>query len=523
MLINPVLGMFAPSSKNQNRNGQTATFGSLRSRSSAGVLANEYMEFLFDVQWRNRSEGLLGGRDAGVYNPGIIIDDDPTGRPVSVEDRLLNPFSFSSFRNFFIMYCSFVDGLDRGLRLPVIYLLKTKYLLSQAVAFTAYGISLSPWLAKPFLAVVTDTVPVMGLKRKPYIVGSAWVNGLSLAGFGALTTTGIGGYILPMSLMTLRTFCRGVTTSVAQAMLLEDCSDRDQSTTSGIISQYHTAHRFGQFMSVAVSGILLSTNSFLSVFLGCAVFHAGSILLATLLEEAPAPASSSSSDEISQKIDQLRRVVNEEPGYYSLLEYAFWTMACPNYEARMAYYLLDDRHMSVFQLSLVSTAQTVASLTTPSIYYHFCADRPLRPLLKTFTIASVPAALLPLFLTTGASDALHLNPVVVASFSGFMLTMMNDLQMIPANVLVTRYAKKGLEGTIFSVFTVTEGVGRVVSEFYVGIVPVALGAAAWNNYQNMSLYIGLSGLFQLSPLPSVENMPEGEPEDKDAVPLLTED
>jgi hypothetical protein len=299
-------------------------------------------------------------------------------------------------------------------------------------------------------------------------------------------------------------------------MLLEDCADGDQTMTSAMISQYHTSHRFGQFLSVAVSGILLSTNSFLSVFLGCAAFHAGSILLATLLAEAPASESASSSSsssspsysvEIKQKLEELGRRVSEDPAYSCILEYAFWTMTCPNYEARMAYYLLDDRHMSVFQLSLVSTAQTVASLLTPSIYYRFCADRPLRPLLKYFTIASMPAALMPLFLTTGASDALHLNPVVVASLSGFMLTCMNDLQMMPANVLVARYAKKGLQGTMFSVFTVTEGVGRVFSEFYVGIVPVALGAAAWNDYRNMSLYITVSGLFQLTPLPAVEKMP----------------
>ena len=470
---------------------------------------SEWSDFIFCAAPRSPKRGLQGGRDEGSASPlleaPVPTEEGFTAR--SVEDALLNPFAFSSFRNFFVMYCSFVDGLDRGLRLPIIYLLKTKYMLSQAVAFTAFGVSLSPWLVKPYVAVVTDTVPLFGLRRKPYVIGSAWVNGLSLGAIGAATSTQFGGFLLPMSLMTLRTFCRCVTGSVVQGMLLEDCSLGDQSEMTAQISQYHTTHRLGQFMSVLASGVLLSTNSFLTVFLGIAAFHGGSILLASVLEEPPVLPVESVSESITEKLSELSEIVSKEPGFSPLLEYAFWAMACPNYEARMAYYLLDERHMSVFELSIVSTAQTIASLVTPVIFHFFCNNKPLPPLLQSFTIATVPAALLPLFLTTGASDYLGLPALPVAALSGFALTAMNDLQMMPANVLVARIAKKGFEGSMFSIFTVTEGVGRVVSEFYVGLVPVALGAAAWNGYANMSLYIGVSGLFQLTPLGAVSRVP----------------
>jgi hypothetical protein len=470
----------------------------------------EWDDFIFGATPRcHGTSRLHGGRSPESPVARVTVDAlevSPTTQ--TIEDALLEPFSFSSFRNFFIMYCSFADGLDRGLRLPIIFLLKTKYMLSQAVAFIAYGLSLTPWLAKPCIAVVTDTVPIFGLRRKPYVIASAWVNSLSLGGIAATTATQVGGYILPMSLMTVRTFCRSLTRAVVQGMLLEDCAEGGQATTTGLITQFHTSHRLGQFASVLASGILLSTNSFLTVFLGVAAFHAGSILLATLLEEAPAPVDASSSHaSISQKLDELQQIVSSEPGFYPVLQYAFWAMTCPNYEARMAYYLLDERHFSVFELSLVSTAQTVASLFIPSIYNHLYKDAPLQPLLSSFTLATVPAALLPLLLTTGVSDSLNVNPVAVAVISGFALTAMNDLQMMPANVLVAQMARKGMEGSMYSIFTLVDGVGRVVSEFYVGIVPVALGAAAWNSYTNMSAYIAVSGLFQLTPLVSVNEIP----------------
>ena len=336
------------------------------------------------------------------------------------------------------------------------------------------------------------------------------MNAGALALIGYFADSQVGGFLVPMGLMTVRTFCRGVTGSVIQGMLLEDCRASDsQSHTSVLVSQYHTAHRLGQFVSVCVSGILLTTTSLSTIFLSMAVFHGGSILLASLLEE-PVVTDALALDAIPSKIEELKETALDSPQFSSLLQYAFWAMASPTYEARLAYYLLDERAMSIWQVSLVTTAQTVAATITPTVYSFFFQKSNLRPLLKNFTLWTVPASLLPLLLTTGVSDTLGLNQTAVAAASGFCLTLATDLQMMPANVLVAQLSKKGLEGASYSLFTVTEGVGRVVSNFYSALIPVVLGASDLNGYANMTLYVLVSAGFQLSPYRVADGVEVGE-------------
>ena len=490
MLINDTLGLYVPRcGSNMIRRDDSGSESSSRScMSNAGGLAHRaWSDFIFDCCIPVSSFGLKGGAIESV-------------------DMIVNPFQLVSYRNFLVMYCSFVDGLDRGIRFPMLYILKTQFGLTQAIAFTAMGVSMSPWLLKPLIALFTDTIPIFGLRRKPYLIVSAAVNAISLCLIGYFSITHIGGFLVPMSLMTLRTITRCVTGSVAQGMLIEDCQDQTQSFISVLMSQYHTSHRMGQFLSVCFSGWVLSSNSLAIIFEATAAFHFGSMAFAFALNESPVlPIQENTLDDLPYKIDELREVVATQPRFKDVLGYSFLAMASPTYEARMAYYLLDDRGLSVAELSLVTVAQTVAATITPLVYSVFFQKANLNTLMNQFTIATVPASLLPLILTSGLSSYWGLSHVVetaIAAGSGFFLTLSTDLQMMPGNVLVARLSAPGLEGASFSLFTVMEGMGRVCSNISSGVLPLILGASSLNGYANMSMYILVCSAFQLAPLRS---------------------
>lgn len=320
--------------------------------------------------------------------------------------------------------------------------------------------------------------------------------------------------------MFLRTFCRGITGSVAQGMLLEDCRGDDpntdpqstQSKTSVMISQYHTAHRVGQFLSVCASGYLLTYSSMTSIFASMAAFHLGSIGFALAMLETtirPIDQDVAELEDISAKMHELHSIATDQPEFKSILQYAFLAMVNPTYEARMAYYLLDDRHLTVMDVSIVTIAQTVAASVTPTVYSFFFQKSKLGPLLKKLTLATVPASLLPLLITSGLSEQLGINETAVAAVSGFLLTMTTDMQMLPANVIVAQLAKPGFEGSSFSLLTVVEGIGRVGSNISSGILPPLLGASAWNFYGNMSAYVVICTAMQLLPLSAIKGSPGG--------------
>jgi hypothetical protein len=467
-----------------------------------GLRTAEYHDFLFGcssaIVPSPRRPKLLGGQP-----------DDTGGSAFEV------PYSFvgDSSRAFLVLYCSFVDGIDRGIQLPLLYTLKTNFHLSQIAASAAIGVSLSPWLFKPVLALITDTIPILGYRRKPYIFGAATINAVSLGLIAYCSLHHFGGVLIPMTLMTLRTFGRAMIDAAAQGLLLEDCrgpsgTENDQSKTSVLVSRFQAAHRLGQFLNVLASGYLMSTQSITPVYVSMAAAHVGTMVLSWATEEDrvdPLPLSSSSSnvDELLAKYDELKVAIAATPAFTNVLEYAFLSVAVPSYETPMAYYLIDARHFSITSMSLVNIVQTTGSLIAPIIYSEFFQRSKYSSLMIGLTVASIPASLIPLVITTGLASSYGLNEVALAAFGAFTLTVVNDLQMLPANVLIAQLAPKGLEGTSFSLLTVVEGTGRVVSNVISAILPYGVGAVA-PRYSNMSLYVVVCTVFNVGPFSAIE-------------------
>ena len=464
-----------------------------------GLHTSEWTEFLFPTPSPPRKAlRLLGGQP-----------DDVGGSPFEV------PYAFvgDSSRSFLVLYCSFVDGIDRGIQLPLLYTLKTQFHLSQLAASAAIGISLSPWLAKPLLALVTDTLPIFGYKRKPYIFGAAAMNAVSLSLIAYASMHHFGGFLVPMALMTLRTFARAMIDAAAQGLLLEDCrgpsgEENDQSRTSVLVSRFQAAHRLGQFLNVCASGYLMSTSSITPVYLSMAAVHVGTMLLAWASDEERVEPGGSAAlvpamTQLTDKFLELKSIVHESPAFTNVLEYAFLTVAVPSYEAPMAYYLLDARHFSLASISLVNIVQTTGSLLAPVVYSQFFQSSKYSSMMTGLTFASIPASLLPLFITTGFATTYGLNEVALASFSAFTLTIVNDLQMLPAHVLIAQLAPRGLEGTSFSLLTAVEGTGRVLSNVVSATLPYGVGAVA-PTYSRMSLYVVLCTVFNVGPFSAIE-------------------
>jgi hypothetical protein len=494
VVLNPLLGMFAP-----------RVVSKPSSAGVGGIRYSEFSDFLFAPPENGlvkRRNGLVGGHQ-----------DDTGG---SFEAPIY--FAGDSPRALLVLYCSFVDGIDRGIQIPLLYTLKNSFHLSQLAASAAIGLSLAPWLAKPVLGMITDSIPIGGLRRKPYIMGSAAVNAVSLSLIAYASMHHFGGFILPLCLLTLRTFGRAMIDAAAQGLLLEDCrgpSGEDppnQSKTSVLVSRFQAAHRLGQFLNVCASGYVMATSTLEPIYITMAAVHLGTMLIAYSTEEQPVQIESSQREEsftstvvrvLPEKFQELKRAVSDTPAFTNVLEYTFLSVAVPSYEAPMTYYLLDARHFSPAAISIVNIIQTTGSLIAPMIYAQFFQSTRYSTLMIGLTIASLPATLMPVVITTGLASHWGMNEVVYASVSAFTLTVVNDLALLPANVLVAQLAPKGLEGSAFSLLTVVEGTGRVFSNVVSATLPYGLGAVA-PHYKNMTWYIAICTVFNVGPFSAIE-------------------
>lgn len=255
----------------------------------------------------------------------------------------------------------------------------------------------------------------------------------------------------------------------------------------------------------------MATSSLEPIYLSMAAVHLGTILIAYSTEEQPV-ASSQNDDEsftetvvriLPEKFKELKSAVASNPAFGNVLEYTFLSVAVPSYEAPMTYFLLDARHFNAADISIVNIIQTTGSLIAPMVYAQFFQKTQYSSVMIGLTIASIPATMMPLVLTTGLAARWGINEVLYASLSAFTLTVVNDLALLPANVLVAQLAPKGLEGSAFSLLTVVEGTGRVVSNVVSATLPYGLGAVA-PHYKNMSWYVVICTVFNVGPFSAIE-------------------
>lgn len=63
------------------------------------------------------------------------------------------------------------QGLSMGLsRIGIQYYLKDDQKVQPSEAQVYFGIIQIPWMVKPFWGLLTDTLPILGYRRKPYFV-----------------------------------------------------------------------------------------------------------------------------------------------------------------------------------------------------------------------------------------------------------------------------------------------------------------------------------------------------------------
>jgi hypothetical protein len=469
--------------------------------------------------WMTRGNGALqvGGLRHATWNDFLFGQDEQGHARWKVTHKLrggsggdIDGNSFDvpmqgyedSPRTLLVLYTSFVDGIDRGIHLPVLYMLKTKFHLSQWAASIVFGLTLAPWTVKPLLALWTDTIPILGYRRKPYLVGSATLNALCLLALASTVHFHVPSILLPMALLTLRTFARAMIDATAQGMLLEDCRGPSVQVTSTLISRFHAAHRLGQFINVCVSGWILSTSSMESVFIGMSTFHVFTIISSLVIPESPVGAGGRFASLI-ESAQELSVSIQRKPGFYNVLEYAFLSTAIPTVDAPMYYFLLDVRHFTVWQISIVSVFQAAASLVAPIVYSTVLRGSRITNLVTNLTFISIPISIIPLLVTLSITPLSWDLPIV--SLSTFLSALVNDLQLLPANVLIARLSPQGLEGSSFSLLTVVEGAGRVTSNVVSALLPLAVGASA-PGYQNMSLYVIVCSVFNVGPLGAIEGL-----------------
>ena len=323
-----------------------------------------------------------------------------------------------------ILLVYFVQGALGIARLATTFFLKDELGLGPAESAALLGITTIPWVIKPLYGFLSDSVPLLGYRRRSYL-GIA-----GLISCAAYLSLGLGVETPTQACVALTVGSLGVAVSdvVVDSLVVE--KTRDGAVGSG---ETATASRragalqslcwgssaVGSVLSAYASGALLSVVPPRAVFEGAALFPLLAALTALAINEAPVRAPGDPSNALEEGTGPGADWAAEARGRASLLWgairerrvllptlFLFAWKATPSANQAFFYYLTGpELGFDAEFLGRASLAGALASLAGVVAFQRFLADVPASRVLKWTTLAGLPFGLLQLALVTHANRA----------------------------------------------------------------------------------------------------------------------
>lgn len=188
-----------------------------------------------------------------------------------------------SWELFSILTVYFVQGILGLARLAISFFLKDDLSLSPAQVGALMGVAAIPWMLKPLLGFLSDGLPILGYKRRSYLILSGLLGSLSWIALGTMVdsaqTATLVLLIISLSVALSDVIVDSVVVERSRKETLSKAGSL-QSLTWGISS-------LGGLITAYLSGFLLEYFTNQTVFLITAIFPLIVTFVAVLIVESP--------------------------------------------------------------------------------------------------------------------------------------------------------------------------------------------------------------------------------------------
>ena len=372
----------------------------------------------------------------------------------------------------------------------------------EQVAFLG-SVSIIPWSIKPLYGLLSDRLPIRGLRRKPYLFLSGI---LAAAGYFSLAT-----WVQSFAGAFVAVFLSGL--GLALADVIADGIVAERSRTHIVAGRLQSVCRaslmVGALLVAYLSGVLVESIGARNVF-----FITGALpLLTTLLslflvEEGEKQWMCFSLRETWQK---FRKAVSP-----AILWSAFFLLlwrSTPSSGGAFNYFVIDEFGFSPEFFGRLTVISRLMAIIGVLFFRNVLISVPLRKLLFWIIIASVVLSLPSFGLIYGWYNVLGVSPQFFAIADELITAPLSEIAFLPLLVLVARICPKGIEATMFAVLASLMNIGLAISDFggafLVHIFDVHQATNVLPaNYANLDTVVWIAVLSSFLPMPFLRFLPE---------------
>ena len=401
-----------------------------------------------------------------------------------------------------ILTIYFVQGILALSRLAVSFFLKDELLLSPVQMSAIVGISTIPWMIKPLYGFISDSLPLFGYHRKPYIVLSGILGCTAWVCLGTVVHTSTTATIM----IVLSSLSVAISDVIVDSIVVERARSESEAKIGSLQSLCWGSSAIGGLCTAYLSGLLLEYFTNRIVFLITALFPLMISSVAWLISEKPINKDDKKSNNTKYQLGQIRQAITQKAIWLPTAFIFVWH-ATPNAESAFFYFTTNELQFQPEFLGRVRLVTSLASLIGVWAFQRYLKTIPFRIMFSWGIFLSTALGMTTLLLVTHTNRLLGIDDHWFSLGDSLIITVIGQVLFMPILVLSTKLCPPGIEATFFALIMSVFNLGGTVSYALGSIMMKWLGITE-HQFDSLWLLIIITNCSSLIPIFFINWLPD---------------
>lgn len=353
-----------------------------------------------------------------------------------------------------------------------------------------FGIVSIPWCLKPLYGFISDSYPILGYRRRPYMIMGAFLSSFMWI---LLPFCPHDEFVVTL-VMTTSSLGLCIADVMADSLLVEIArSETDKN--KGIIQSYSWMLRFAGGLAASIFGAIAYDN------LGYVqVFHLNSMIPVCIALLSSFIVEKETQIPLNWRLttSKLSTAVRK-PTIYKPALFLFVLCVTPGYGSVMTFFYERELKFTPDEFGTLDVLGHVVAILGTFIYKKYLRDVSFR---KIFGIAIGMSFILEntlLLLVLHTNRTMGIPDFVFALIERIVITLAGQFVTMPMVVLGARICPVGVEGTLYALLMSITNIGGVVASEWGSLLTTMFGVSS-TNFSNLWKLMLVCHAFDIIPL-----------------------
>jgi len=364
-----------------------------------------------------------------------------------------------------------------------------------------------PWLAKPLWGFLSDSRPVQGKRRGPYLTFFALVGSLAWVYLAQCAHT-VHEVIYSLFFVQLSAaFC----SAIGEALVVEESRNapNQNGTAANYVTLFFGVRALCFILTTTCGETILDIMNKREIILLTAAFPVILCASARHLVEKPLDYTVN----FRSQVRKLAVAVSKKETLFAVL-FVFLCMAMPTTAGAMLTFYTKELHFGVKELARLKISHGFASLAGIGVYTKWLRAYSFRQIFVLSSVLGASVGVSQLLLVFRLNTHLGLSDSLYSVISGMLVQTVGEIASVPLLVLCCRICPKDLEATMYALLASIMTIGSTLSQELSHELMMTLGMSE-HHFQHLWMLVLLVYLVMLLPLPLLRLLPRGQEDCQD--------